>query len=216
MTLAGEEAASLRSGAKAAGVSLSGPQLESLGAYLDLLEAWNRRMNLVATKDRESLIRRHILDSLAPARTLAEALGPEAEVVDIGSGAGLPGVPLAIALPQLRFCLLEPRRKRASFLRAAARECFTWNIAVEEARASELACRRPRAFAAAISRATFAPGDLLAEASPLLAPNGLLLAFTTERTAPAEHEDFNASSSEPYALAGAPTQFQLTSWTRRD
>lgn len=216
MTLAAEEAASLRSGAEAVGVSLSGAQLDALGAYLGLLEAWNRRINLVSAKDRGTIVRRHIVDSLAPAEALAKAVEADAEVVDIGSGAGLPGVPLAIVLPGLRFSLLEPRRKRASFLRAAARECFTWNITVEEARASELAVRRPRAFAAAVSRATFAPADLLSEASPLVAPRGLLIAFTTEKTPPAEHDDFAARSSETYALAGAPTQFQLTSWTRKD
>jgi 16S rRNA (guanine527-N7)-methyltransferase len=83
-----------------------------------LLERWSRRHNLVSWRDREELVRRHLLDALA-GRDLLVGSG---QLLDIGSGAGLPGVPLLLIRPAWRGVLLEPRQKRWAFLRLVVRE----------------------------------------------------------------------------------------------
>jgi len=89
----------------------------ALGAFSSELARWGARMNLVGSTDSDA-IRRHVEDSLAAAAHLP----PEAAVVDLGSGAGFPGIPLAIARPDLRLTLVEIREKRVAFLRHVARE----------------------------------------------------------------------------------------------
>ena len=95
--------------------ALAGP----LEVYLELLERWNRTHNLVRFTDREQLVERHVLESLAGVRHLPEGAGL---LVDLGSGAGLPGVPLLVAARGWRGLLIEPRTKRWAFLRTVIRE----------------------------------------------------------------------------------------------
>ena len=96
----------------------SGVALERLVAYAGLLERWSARHNLVSYTDREELVRRHIADALAAAPLFSE----HGRMLDVGSGAGLPGVPLLVACPGWRGTLLEPRQKRWAFLRLVIRE----------------------------------------------------------------------------------------------
>jgi len=91
-----------------------------LDRYLDLLYEANQRTNLTAIRSREEAWKRHIIDSLTALPGFSE-LGPGAKVIDVGSGGGLPGIPLAIALPHLKMNLLEATGKKANFLR----ECVT-------------------------------------------------------------------------------------------
>jgi 16S rRNA (guanine527-N7)-methyltransferase len=95
-----------------------GAELERLVRYAELLERWSRRHNLVSWRDREELVRRHLLDALA-GRELLVGCG---QLLDVGSGAGLPGVPLLASRPAWRGVLLEPRQKRWTFLRLVVRE----------------------------------------------------------------------------------------------
>ena len=90
---------------------------QSLSLYLDLLLRWNARMNLTAIRDPEEIVRRHFGESLFVARHL-----PACEtLLDLGSGAGFPGIPIQLALPQLAVTLGEAQRKKASFLQEAVR-----------------------------------------------------------------------------------------------
>lgn len=89
----------------------------ALAAFTAELTRWGARMNLVGSTD-PSAIERHIADSLAA----ADELPPEAKIVDLGSGAGFPGFPIALARPDLRVTLVEIREKRVAFLRHVARE----------------------------------------------------------------------------------------------
>lgn len=215
MALTHAESALLGSAGQQLGVELTPTQLGGLGAYLELLEAWNQRVNLVASHDRETLLRRHIVDSLAPAALLQTEEAATGRIVDIGSGGGLPGVPLAIALPAAEVTLLEPRRKRASFLRAVGRECFTWNIRVEEARAEDLARTRGRTFGAAVSRATFDFSRLLAEAAPLLADGGPLVGFSTQSAeSPEVSPLYQPPEGFDYTLPDHERAFRLWVWRR--
>jgi 16S rRNA (guanine527-N7)-methyltransferase len=95
-----------------------GGELERLVRYAELLERWSRRHNLVSWRDREELVRRHLLDALAGRGLLVET----GRLLDVGSGAGLPGVPLLLSRTDWRGVLLEPRQKRWTFLRLVVRE----------------------------------------------------------------------------------------------
>ena len=97
---------------------LHGAALERMVRYAELLETWSARHNLVRFADRRELVERHLLDALACERLL-EGQGT---LLDIGSGAGLPGVPLLVARPAWRGVLLEPRKKRWAFLKLVIRE----------------------------------------------------------------------------------------------
>jgi len=89
-----------------------------LERYLDELERWNPRFGLVKAASRRELVIKHVLDSLCAWRTVREAAAAgRGTVLDIGSGAGFPGIPLAVALPELSFTLLERMSRRAAFLR---------------------------------------------------------------------------------------------------
>jgi 16S rRNA (guanine527-N7)-methyltransferase len=96
----------------------SGEELDRLVDYAELLERWSGRHSLVSWKSREELVRRHLLDALAA----RELMGPAGALLDVGSGAGLPGIPLLAVNPSWTGVLLEPRQKRWAFLRQAIRE----------------------------------------------------------------------------------------------
>ena len=153
------------------GLALYAPALHALGRYLGELDAWRKRINLTGDLAPEDLCV-HALESVAGAALIPEG----ARVLDIGSGGGFPGVPLSIARPDLVVTLLEPRGKRASFLRHVIRTVPLSNAQVLAERVEDLTAP---AYAAATSRAV---GDLaeLIDGAPFLVPGGLLLAWTTE------------------------------------
>ncbi len=107
----------LRRGTRTLGLDLSPPQLDQFLTYLDLLLKWNRRINLTALRSPDDIITRHFLDSLL----LLPHLPETGRLLDIGSGAGFPGLPLKIARPGLSVDLVEATTKKASFLKEAVR-----------------------------------------------------------------------------------------------
>lgn len=153
-------------------VTVDPGEAEKLAAFLTILEQWNRVHNLTGIRDRIELIDRHLVESLALKRFV---LGPT--VADVGSGGGLPGVPLAITRPEAAFTLIESRRKRVSFLRHVATTLKLANVAVAHARAEDVTTGP---FATVMARAVAPPGELLAVAGPLVAPRGRLVLLTGE------------------------------------
>ncbi|MDR2178304.1 MAG: 16S rRNA (guanine(527)-N(7))-methyltransferase RsmG [Treponema sp.] len=158
------------------------PRLDALNAlleqYIAEIERFNPAYGLVSVKNQEELVTRHILDSLAPLgiiRGLLEAGGPAAHAADVGSGAGLPGIPLAIALPEFRFTLIERMGRRAGFLRNTAAALALENVAVEEVEMEKAA---PGRFTLICFRA-FRPLEpaLLKALFRLAAPGGAIAAY---------------------------------------
>jgi len=199
----------LQRGSAALGIALDDDALDALEGYLAELVTWNERVNLVGEHDAATLVDRHLVDALAAAPILA-ALGYGLRVADLGAGAGLPGIPLAITLRPRDMALVEPRQKRASFLRAAARRLPGYALRVVQGRAEDLATLEPGAFDAVVSRAALPEHELLAAAAVLLRPAGLVVAYRGSDVPPvlAAH-DFAPPETIGYRLPGARRSFQL-------
>jgi 16S rRNA (guanine527-N7)-methyltransferase len=141
---------------------------EKLLAYLELLAKWNRTYNLTAVRDPAEMVSRHLLDSLAVLPFLQGQ-----SLADLGSGAGLPGIPLAIARPHMEVTLVESNGKKARFLREAIRSLPLVNVTAMQARVQDTA----GAFDTITARAFASLPDMLAWAGHLLAPDGRWLAL---------------------------------------
>lgn len=107
------------------GVRLTEVQVEQLIRYMALIQKWNQKFNLVGTSDTEALLHKHILDSLAVVTYIDGK-----NIIDVGSGAGLPGIPLAITLPKKQFTLIDTNGKKARFMRQAVIELKLENVQV--------------------------------------------------------------------------------------
>lgn len=162
--------AQLAAGLEALRLDLSAGQSEALLGYLGLLSHWNRAYNLTAVRDPQLAVSRQLLDSLVVLPWLGE--GP---VIDVGTGAGLPGIPLAIARPQCRFTLLDSNGKKTRFVQQAVGELGLDNVEVIRARVEQL--DRPRHYDAIVSRAFASLADMVELTAPLLAPGGRWLAM---------------------------------------
>jgi len=157
---------------------------QQLAGYSRHLHRWSGRMNLVADGDRSELVAKHIIPSLLM-RSAIVAI-PHRQIVDIGSGAGLPGIPLKVVLPGTDFVLVESRRRRASFLREVVRRLSLGRISVENTRIEQW--RNPRCGGAEVvtARAVASPAELLRLIRPILAPCGHLLVYLPTDRSPSE------------------------------
>ncbi len=151
----------LAEGLQAMGLALPPPARAQLLEYLRLLAKWNRAYNLTGVQSLEEMIPRHLLDSLSILPYLRGA-----RVLDIGTGAGLPGIPLAVAAPALDFTLLDANAKKIRFVRQAVHALRLANAHPVQARLE--AFRPPEKFDTLIARAFAAIPDMLAQAAPLL------------------------------------------------
>ncbi|HTQ77929.1 MAG TPA: 16S rRNA (guanine(527)-N(7))-methyltransferase RsmG [Burkholderiales bacterium] len=154
------------------GLALPAAATEQLLAYLQLLAKWNRVYNLTAIRDPLHAVSRHLLDSLAVLDALAERAGA---LADVGSGAGLPGIPLAIAQPEREVTLNDSSQKRAAFLRQATIELGLRNVRVHPGRAQEW--QPAERFAVVISRGFASLAEFVAACRHLVARAGVLAAM---------------------------------------
>lgn len=160
----------LRSGADGLGLNLEAEQIDRLLGYLELLDKWGRTYNLTAIRDRRSAVDRHLLDSLAVNAFLAGD-----RVLDVGTGAGLPGIPLAIVNPGKTFVLLDRSSKKIRFVRQAIMSLGLKNAEAVAARVEDFAPEAP--FDVVLARAFASLADIWGGAAPLLAPGGRVLAM---------------------------------------
>ena len=166
MTLAQQ----LAQGVKELGIALPTGAQERLLQFLALLQKWNRVYNLTAVRETQRMVSEHLLDCLAVTPYIGEN-----RILDVGSGAGLPGIPLAVALPAARVTLLDSNHKKAAFLQQAVTELKLANAAV--------ACERVEnwkpasRFEVVISRALSDLGEFVSLAGRHLATGGRLVAM---------------------------------------
>jgi 16S rRNA (guanine527-N7)-methyltransferase len=165
--------AALERGLDELALALPAGASEQLLAYAGLLVKWNRTYNLTAIRDPLEMVSRHLLDSLAVLAHLPMAGGDA--LADVGSGAGLPGIPLAIARREWRITVNDSSQKKTAFLRQAAIELGLRNIDVHEGRVE--AWRAAQRFAVVISRAFADLGEFIAKCRHLVVPGGTLAAM---------------------------------------
>lgn len=166
MTLAGQLAA----GAAQLGLSLSPQAQKQLLDFLALLEKWNRVYNLTAVREPAQMVTQHLLDCLAIVPHIDAS-----NILDVGSGAGLPGIPVAVALPQAKVTLLESSQKKATFIRQVLIELKLDNAVIERSRVESW--HPAQTFDLIVSRAFADLGEFAERAGHLLAPGGALAAM---------------------------------------
>jgi len=167
----------LVTGSSALGISLSEEALVRFAAYLSLLQAWGRKINLTARIESREIVIHHFLDSLAGFGILSST--PEARLVDLGAGAGLPSIPLKIALPRLRIVLVESVRKKVSFCQEVIRATKVQGITAVWGRGEELGLNPEHraGYDWAVSRALGPSADVVRLSLPFLAPGGRVLLY---------------------------------------
>lgn len=181
----------LEEGAAVLGLSLDTEVRARLMKYLEIMGRWNRVFNLTAIRDPEEMVTRHILDSLAVAPHL-----PPGTILDVGSGAGLPGIPLALVEPKRHLTLLDRSHKRMDFLTEVTAQLGLPNVALVCQRVED---HKPAApYDVVVARAFASLHDIVAATDHLLASGGAVVAmkgaFPTEEI---------AAVSAPYRVAAA-------------
>ncbi len=165
----------LRQGAMELGVELDETRILQLVKYAELLQEWSKVMNLTAIKDSEGIVTKHFLDSLTAIKT-GHVSG---RVIDIGTGAGFPGLVLKIAMPGLKLTLLDSLNKRLTFLKAVCEELGIDDVELIHARAEDYA-RKPgyrAGFDTVVSRAVARMDTLAQWCMPYLSKDGYFLAL---------------------------------------
>ena len=162
------------------GLTLTERQTEQFLKYARLLTEWNRVMNLTAITDQEEVVRKHFVDSCIPLAFSAYSASFEGgKLLDVGTGAGFPGIPLKILRPDLAVTLMDSLDKRIRFLGAVTEELGLSDMTLVHGRAEELG-RKPdfrEQFTTVVSRAVASLPVLLEYALPFTAPGGLFLAY---------------------------------------
>ena len=165
--------ADLAAGIARLGVLLVAEQRAKLAAYLALLAKWNKTYNLTAIREPSRMITHHLLDALAVVPHLPAASG--LRILDVGSGGGVPGIPLAIARPDAHVVMIDANQKKAAFLMQAAIELGLPNVESHAVRVEDYAPAAP--FDVVISRAFSDLASFAAAAAPHVAPHGKIFAM---------------------------------------
>ena len=171
----------IREGAARLALDLKASQAAQAEAFLGLLQKWNKVANLTGVEQPEQAVGLHLMDSFAVHPYL-----PGQAVCDVGSGAGLPGLPLAILFPDKDFILIDSNGKKTRFMTQACLELRLANVQVVQGRVEEAA----GSFAHVISRAYASLGKFVSTASHLLAPAGSLLAMKGPARERLDHPGF--------------------------
>ena len=165
--------ADLAAGIATLGVSLNDAQRAKLAAYLALLAKWNKTYNLTAIREPSRMVTHHLLDALAVVPHLPTISGTR--ILDVGSGGGVPGIPLAIARPDAHVSMIDSNHKKAAFLTQAAIELRLSNVESHAIRVEDYAPAKP--FDIVISRAFSDLAAFATAAAPHVAPHGRMFAM---------------------------------------
>lgn len=161
------------------GLSLTETQADQFVRYFELLVEWNEKMNLTAIVDEEGVLSKHFLDSISAAPFLMQQFGESFSLIDVGTGAGFPGIPLKILFPQMKLVLLDSLQKRVTFLETVCRELGFTDCACIHGRAEELAHRHEyrEIFDVACARAVSALPALAEYCGGYVRKGGIFLAY---------------------------------------
>jgi len=160
----------LHTGAKELGISLTIEQVNSVFIFLTELKKWNQKINLTAIRDEEDIIIKHVLDSLTYIHGFTPA--PGVRLLDMGSGAGFPALPIKIAHPELSITMVESTKKKASFLRHVIRTLKLTEIEVLDTRTEELPGSLLSAFDIVTARAFADMKSAITAGTPFLKSSG--------------------------------------------
>ena len=167
-------AASIKKGLDELSIPCDDFQIVKLNQYLELLKKWNKVYNLTAITDEKKMVAYHILDSLA----IHSAISPEARCIDVGTGAGLPGIPLAILYPRSNWVLLDSNGKKTRFVQQAIAICELTNVNVVQARIQDYDAASP--FDVIVSRAYASLNDFMLSVAHIWQANTRLITMKTE------------------------------------
>lgn len=159
------------------GLNCDAAQAENLLHYIDLLDKWNKVYNLTAISGKQKMLAYHVLDSLS----IAPHIPAKAHCLDVGSGAGLPGIPLAILLPDTRWVLLDSNGKKTRFIQQVIASCRLSNVKVVQSRVEDYHAESH--FDVIVSRAYAAIADFVDSVQHLWQPDTRLMSMKTELTA---------------------------------
>jgi 16S rRNA (guanine527-N7)-methyltransferase len=178
--------------------AIFGPQIEKARAFAQKLANDSDDLGLLGPRELDKLWSRHILNSAV----VTETVNPGDHVADVGSGAGLPGIPMAIALPEAQFVLIEPMERRSTWMLEVIQELGLTNVEVRRARAEEVLDLK---FDIVTARAVAALDKLLRLTVPLLKPGGSLIALKGSKAA----EEIEASKKLQKKLGIASFEIQI-------
>lgn len=195
------------------GLNLSGPNIVDLELFLEEMGRWNQVHNLTAIEGEQASIRLHLIDSIAVLPVLKRFLkGPSPKIADLGSGGGLPAIPIAIIQPEWKLVLIEAIRKKTAFLQHVRGKLKLKNIEVLSERVENVAMQQSGQFDAVISRAFTNLARFLELSLPLLKPEGLVFAMKAKR---ADEEMQDVSLKDWCLLADEPLRIPNLAVERR-
>jgi 16S rRNA (guanine527-N7)-methyltransferase len=164
------------------GLTLSQQQVADLNTFLQELERWNRVHNLTSVEGEQASIDLHLIDSIAILPIMREFLSSaQVQIADLGSGGGLPAIPIAIAQPDWSISLIEAVRKKTAFLQNVKGKLGLTNASIYSDRVEQVATQEPGKYDAVISRAFTSLDRFLDLAEPFLKPDGLVFAMKAKR-----------------------------------
>jgi len=155
------------------GMTVHAGQADQFATHALILNEWNQKMNLTAIASPMDMAVKHFLDSIVSSRFIK----PGSHLLDVGSGAGFPGIPLKVMIPSLHVTLVDATRKKVSFLNHVIRQLHLECIAAIHSRIENLQQKREGRFDVIVSRAFSSLDDFIEISLPLLAPEGMLMAF---------------------------------------
>ena len=200
-------------------IILENSQINQFYQYYELLDEWNKVMNLTAITDQKEVITKHFVDSLALVKAMGEISTKEYKIIDIGTGAGFPGIPLKIAFPQLKITLMDSLNKRIKFLNEVIEQLGLKEITAVHSRAEDLGRDKDyrEQYDLSVSRAVANLSTLSEYCMPFVKPGGFFISYKSgkieEELTSAKHAIFllsgKVSGVESFTLDGADAERTL-------